>query len=189
MFLKSAKKDRVQTLWESAVRFHGKPCPLLALGVRVCDTALTKLNIADPEADRLVCVSEHDGCCVDAIQTGLHCTAGKKHLLYYKTGRLIFTVYDLVSGNSVRVCAQPELAETIRAQRPQDILLAPEAQLFYFEEAHPLTRHTLDKVSKACGANPEGIPSRPAGVQDSPDQFGSFDLPDNVLGRPARCRR
>ena len=189
MFLKNTKKGRIQSLWNDAVRFHGKPCPLLALGVRVCDTALTKLNIGEPEAGRLVCVSEHDGCCVDAIQTGLHCTAGKKHLLYYKTGRLIFTVYDLVSGNSVRVCAQPELAETIRSQRPQDILCAPEVKLFYFEEAHPLTRHTLDKVNRACGANPEGIPRRPAGVQDSPDQFGSFDLPDNVLGRPARRRR
>ena len=189
MFLKSAKKDRVQRLWERAVCFHGKPCPLLALGVRVCDTALTKLNIAEPEADRLVCVSEHDGCCVDAIQAGLHCTAGGKHLLYYKTGRLIFTVYDLVSGDSVRVCAQPGLAETVRTRRPQDILSAPEKQLFYFESAHPLTRHTLDKVSRACGANPEGIPSRPAGVQDSPDQFVSFDLPENVLGRPTRRRR
>lgn len=189
MLLKSPKMPRVRSLWDRAVRFHGKPCPMLALGVRVCDTALTRLQISEPEADRLVCVSEHDGCCVDAIQTGLHCTAGRKHLLYYKTGRLIFTVYDLKKGTSVRICARPELAETLRSRRPEELLAAPEETLFYFEEAHPLTRHTLDKVSRACGATPEGIPSRAAGVQDSPDQFDRFDLPDNGLARPSRRRR
>ena len=106
MFLRS----RIRRLWTDSLRFHGKPCTLLALGVRVCDTAMTHLGLSDPGWDRLVCVSEHDGCCVDAIQMGLHCTSGRKHLLYYKTGRLIFTVYDLESGASVRICALPELA-------------------------------------------------------------------------------
>lgn len=189
MLLLKFQSQRIHRLWADCVRFHGKPCPLLALGVRVCDTALTKLELTDPAPDRLICVSEHDGCCVDAIQIGLHCTAGKKHLLYYKTGRLIFTVYDLVSGRSVRVCAKPEIAATVRSRRPQDILSAPEEHLFYFEQAHPLTHHTLEKVRKACGASPEDVPNRPAGVQDCPDQFQKFDLPDNVLGRPARRRR
>ena len=70
MFLRS----RIRRLWTDSLRFHGKPCALLALGVRVCDTAMTHLGLSDPGWDRLVCVSEHDGCCVDAIQMGLHCT-------------------------------------------------------------------------------------------------------------------
>ena len=107
MFLRS----RIRRLWTDSLRFHGKPCTLLALGVRVCDTAMTHLGLSDPGLDRLVCVSEHDGCCVDAIQIGLHCTSGRKHLLYYKTGRLIFTVYDLESGASVRICTLPELTD------------------------------------------------------------------------------
>lgn len=64
MFLRS----RIRRLWTDSLRFHGKPCTLLALGVRVCDTAMTHLGLSDPGWDRLVCVSEHDGCCVDAIQ-------------------------------------------------------------------------------------------------------------------------
>ena len=118
MFLRS----RIRRLWTDSLRFHGKPCALLALGVRVCDTAMTHLGLSDPGWDRLVCVSEHDGCCVDAIQMGLHCTSGRKHLLYYKTGRLIFTVYDLESGASVRICALPELAEAIPTMTARQIL-------------------------------------------------------------------
>ena len=38
MFLRS----RIRRLWTDSLRFHGKPCALLALGVRVCDTALTR---------------------------------------------------------------------------------------------------------------------------------------------------
>ena len=94
MFLKRKTNHRIRKFWADSVRFHGKSCSILALGVRVCDTALNKLHLSAPEQERLVCVSEYVGCCTDAIQVCLHCTAGKKHLLYYKTGRLIFTIYD-----------------------------------------------------------------------------------------------
>lgn len=170
-FLSSRRKR----LWKDAVRFHGKACPLLALGVRVCDTALEKLGVEDPLPGRLVCVTEFDGCCVDAIQTGLHCTAGTKHLLYYKTGKLIFTVYDLESGLSVRLCSQDGLADTIRSREPGEILAAPEEKLFRFEQAHPLTPRTLQKVARTCYTPALAIPSRAPGVQDSPDQFRRFD--------------
>lgn len=76
----SDSHDRVHKLWEHCVRFHGKACSELALGVRACDTALTKLALREADTNRLVCVCENDGCCVDAIQVGLHCTTGKKHL-------------------------------------------------------------------------------------------------------------
>ena len=184
MFLRS----RIRRLWADSLRFHGKPCTLLALGVRVCDTAMTRLGLSDPGWDRLVCVSEHDGCCVDAIQIGLHCTSGRKHLLYYKTGRLIFTVYDLESGASVRICALPELTEAIPTMTARQILSAPEDALFCFEEAHPLTKRVLDKVHRACNAPAEDIPDRTSGVQDSPEQFQKFDLPDDSPRRSIRRR-
>ena len=163
--------DRIQTFWTNSVQFHGKPCSILALGVRVCDTALRKLKLTEAEPERLVCVSEYVGCCTDAIQVCLHCTAGKKHLLYYKTGRLIFTVYDLFSDNSVRICAKPEITEKLRSISSEQILSLPEEALFYFEDAHPLTQRTTKRVSKPCDAPPESVPYRDAGVQDSPEQF------------------
>ena len=125
---------------------------------------------------------------MDAIQIGLHCTSGRKHLLYYKTGRLIFTVYDLESGASVRICALPELAEAIPSMTAQQVLSAPEDALFYFEEAHPLTQRVLDKVHRACNAPAEDIPHRTSGVQDSPEQFQKFDLPDDSPRRSIRRR-
>lgn len=179
---------RIQTFWTDSVRFHGKPCAILALGVRVCDTALKRLGLACPEPERLVCVSEYVGCCTDAIQVCLHCTAGKKHLLYYKTGRLIFTVYDVKSGASARVCARAEITQTLRERSPEEILSLPEEQLFYFETAHPLNQRTLNRVRRACDAPTEGIPYRDSGVQDSPDQFRRFDLSDSGTGRLPRRR-
>lgn len=178
--------SRVQDIWKACIRFHGKPCSALALGVRVCDTALTKLTLNEAETDRLVCVSENDGCCVDAIQVGLHCTAGKKHLLFYKTGRLIFTVYDLVSGGSVRICTRPEISGRIRSMRPEEILALPEDKLFYFVDARPMTPRVEDKVRLACNAPNEDVPPRDSGVQDSPDPFGKFDLPSNSACRTSR---
>lgn len=178
--------SQIQKIWKESVKFHGKSCSTLALGVRVCDTALQKLDLKEPGTDRLVCVSEHDGCCVDAIQVGLHCTAGKKHLLFYKTGKLVFTVYDLVTGNSVRMCTKPRIAEAIRTIPASDILSMPEADLFFFEEARPMTQRVEDKVRLACNAPDEDVPSRDAGVQDSPEQFGKFDLPSNGACRTSR---
>ena len=170
--------SRVDAFWEAAQKFHGMACPLLALGVRVCDTALSTLQLEDPEPGRLVCVSEFDGCCVDAIQACLHCTTGTKHLLFYKTGKLIFNIYDLSTGNSVRMCALPQLADTIREANPQEILDAPLDTLFTFETAHPLTRRTLDKVTATCSSPDPSVPNRTSGVQDCPDQFRKFDMPN-----------
>lgn len=189
MLQKRAYNHRIQQFWANSVRFHGKSCAILALGVRVCDTALRKLQLSAPEPERLVCVSEYVGCCTDAIQVCLYCTAGKKHLLYYKTGRLIFTIYDLISGDSVRICARPEITGSLREQNPEDILTLPEDRLFYFEEALPLTERTLKRVRRDCDAPAEGVPYRDSGVQDSPDQFQKFDLSENGACRVARRRK
>ena len=167
--------DRLEQLYTDCVRFHGHGCPLLALGVRVCGTALEKLGLEDPAHGRLVCVTEFDGCCVDAIQIGLHCTAGTKHLLYYKTGKLIFTVYDLEAGTSVRIRSRKEIADTIRELSPENVLSMPEDALFTFERAHPLTSRTLAKVARTCTSPAPSVPSRTSGVQDCPDQFRAFD--------------
>lgn len=188
MIPQEERHGRIQSFWSDSVRFHGQECPLLALGVRVCDTALSRLELLEPAHDQLVCVCEYVGCTTDAIQIGLHCTSGKKHLLYYKTGRLTFTVYDLLRGRSVRICTKKEIEQSIRKLSWEEILTMDEEKLFRFEKAHPLTRKTLEKVSAACNAPQEGVPVRSAGVQDSPEQFRDYDAQDNGLGRAARRR-
>lgn len=178
--------NRIQTIWTESVRFHGKACASLALGVRVCDTALSHLGLEKAEPDRLVCVCENDGCCIDAIQIGLHCTAGRKRLLFYKTGRYTFTVYDPTGDGSIRILTRPEIASRIPVMKPEEILAAEEAQLFSFEPAHPLTQRVQDKVRMACGAPKEDVPPRDPGVQDGLDPFRKFDLPGSASTRTPR---
>ena len=117
---------------------------------------------------------------------GLGCTVGKKHLLFYKTGRLIFTIYDLVTGKSVRICTHPEIAGALSDMKPEQILRLSEEKLFYFEEARPMTTRVETKVRRGCNTPEEGIPPRCPGVQDCPDQFRQFDLPDNTGYRKSR---
>lgn len=171
------KKDRIQTLWRDAVAFHGESCQWLALGVRVCDTALTHLQIENPKPGRLVCVSEFTRCCPDAIQIGLRCTIGRRHMLFYKTGKLIFTVYDLNTGDSVRMLTRPEVTARMQALLPEEILSMPEWKLFTFEEARAMTQRVRLRVTRPCGFRDDRIPQREAGVQDSPDNFRKFDFP------------
>ena len=171
------KQNRVERIWKASLLLHGTPCGSRALGVRVCDTVLTRLGLETPEPNRLVCVTESDGCCVDALQVGLGCTMGKGHLLFYKTGMLVFTVYDLTGGGSVRLRTRGEVAERIHEMNPRELLSMPESALFTLEEARPMTPRVLRRVTTACNARGEQIPPRVPGLQDCPDTFRQFDEP------------
>lgn len=161
-------------LWNKSVAFHGRGCRDLAIGVRVCETVLDRFGL-DPETcrGRLVCVSESDGCAVDAIQTALGCTMGEKHLLFFNTGRLIFSVYDLQQEQSLRLCVRDRVSEG--AFSPEEILLMDRSDLFYFEEARPMTVRVRKKATRGCTGNREII-SRPMGsIHDSLEPFREFD--------------
>ena len=166
---------KTQKIWNTAVLFHGKPCSELALGVRVCTTALDHLHIESLSPNRLVCVSELEGCCVDAIQVGLQCTIGKKHLLFHRTGMPVFTVYDMETDASVRMRVHPEI--DIHALSPETVLRLSDSELFSFEIANPMTAKTRNKVLTECSAPLEEPPQRESGLQDSPDFFRNFDEP------------
>lgn len=169
------KNQKLAQIWERSVAFHGRPCRKLAIGARACVTALDHLGLETPERDQLVCVSESDACCIDAIQIGLGCTMGKKHLLFYRTGRMIFSVYDMKNNNSVRICTRDSVAEKLMTMQPEEILAAREEDLFYFETAHPLTEKVRNKVLQACNVGGEKIPEHFSGVQDSTERFRQFD--------------
>ena len=162
------------SLWEQSVAFHGRACRDLAIGVRVCDTVLNRLGLdTDSCRERLVCVSESDGCAVDAIQAGLGCTMGKKHLLFFNTGRLIFSVYDLESDRSLRLCVRDQVVEG--SFGPREILDMATEELFYFEEARPMTVRVRKKATRGCTGGMEAV-LRPMGsIHDSLEPFREFD--------------
>lgn len=166
-------EKRIAAIWKASVQFHGKECRHLAIGVRVCETALLRLRIDTLDRERLVCVSESDGCAVDAIQVGLGCSIGKKHLLFFNTGRLIFSVYDLKSDNSVRICVRPQIAESDVSI--EEILTMPEERLFYFEQARPMTEKVLRKVNRGCEYRGEESQKPLGSIHDSSEPFREFD--------------
>ena len=171
---KKTEAPRPNGLWERSLALHGRPCRDLAVGVRVCETALERLDL-DPETcrERLVCVSESDGCAVDAIQAGLGCTMGKKHLLFFNTGRLVFSVYDLETDRSIRLCVRDRVSDGLFS--PEEILAMKTEDLFFFEEARPMTLRVRKKATRGCTGGTEIAPRPMGSIHDSLEPFREFD--------------
>ena len=100
----SCKIDK--DLIDKTIDFHGHTCPGLAIGIRVSELAMQKLNITDigsPNvksagakaiARSIFCVVETDMCGVDAIQFLTDCTFGKGNLIHKDFGKAGFTFFD-----------------------------------------------------------------------------------------------
>ena len=59
----------IDHLWRESVRFHGHACPGLAIGCRMVFEAARELELGTKAKDEeLVCITETDACCVDAVQ-------------------------------------------------------------------------------------------------------------------------
>ena len=61
--------------------------------------------------EEIVCVTENDACCVDAIQVLLGCTYGKSNLIPYLRGKIAFSFYLRATGASVRLVLKNDLGE------------------------------------------------------------------------------
>lgn len=90
-------------LWNKCLEFHGHECPGLAIGYRAALYAQELLNIDFSKDEEIVCVSENDACCLDAIQVITGCTAGKGNLIFNIVGKIAFSFYDRKNNNSVRL--------------------------------------------------------------------------------------
>ncbi len=80
-----------QTPWDKCVDFHGHSCPGMAIGYRVSQEALKRLEIEPARDEELVAIVETDSCGVDAIQVLTGCTFGKGNLIYRDYGKNVFT--------------------------------------------------------------------------------------------------
>ncbi|MCX7769914.1 MAG: FmdE family protein [Proteobacteria bacterium] len=92
-----------RSLWERCIEFHGHSCPVLAIGYRAGEFALSRLGVRYSEDEEIVCVSENDACCVDAIQVITGCTLGKGNLIYHDRGKLAFTFFKRGSDKKFRI--------------------------------------------------------------------------------------
>ena len=97
----------IDYLWREAVRFHGHACPGLAIGCRMVFEAARELELGGKAKDEeLVCVTETDACCVDAVQALLGCTLGKGNLLLKLRGKAAMHFYARKLGKGLRLVWQ-----------------------------------------------------------------------------------
>ncbi len=110
--------------WEQCVAFHGHECSGLAIGYKAALLAREKLGLARARDEQLVCITECDACCNDAIQLMLGCTTGKGNLLFHMTGKFAFTFYSRRTGEGFRL-----VMNYYEGEDPAD------GERYYFESA------------------------------------------------------
>jgi formylmethanofuran dehydrogenase subunit E len=94
-------------LIEKTIGFHGHSCPGLAIGIRVSELALQKLEQSG--TNDLVAIVETDMCGVDAIQFLTGCTFGKGNLIHKDYGKMAFSFYDRSQNVGFRALLRPNI--------------------------------------------------------------------------------
>jgi formylmethanofuran dehydrogenase subunit E len=122
--------------WEKAVQFHGHECPGLAIGCRACEAAVYELGFKFSPDEEIVCVTENDACGVDAVQIITGCTFGKGNLIYRGTGKMAFSFFNRLNGQSLRVVLKPLPQGMEREERQHYILNCAVEDLFEFKQPH-----------------------------------------------------
>ena len=89
-----------KTTIDRTIEFHGHTCPGLAIGIRVSELAMERLNIT--QCTSPVCVAETDMCALDAVQFLTGCTYGKGNLVHRDYGKAAFTFFDRASQKGFR---------------------------------------------------------------------------------------
>lgn len=146
-------------LWKKAVEFHGHECPGLAIGYKVCEAAIKKLNIKFSMDEDIVCVTENDACGVDAVQVILGCSFGKGNLIYKGTGKHAFSFFNRTTGESVRIVLKPSSREMDRETRKTYLLNASIEELFDFKTPQfPLPERAKNFTTVQCESCGEGAP-------------------------------
>jgi formylmethanofuran dehydrogenase subunit E len=120
-------------LIERTIAFHGHSCPGLAIGIRVSELAMEKIDILN--AKNPVCVVETDMCGVDAIQFLTGCSFGKGNLIHKDYGKSAFTFYDRDAQRGIRAIFNDfARGEADRENRIKQLMQAELKDLFSTQE-------------------------------------------------------
>ncbi len=159
-----------KNLWDKCVSFHGHECPGLAIGFRAAQIAIERLGIdMSPSSDeKIVCVTENDACCVDAVQVITGCTIGKGNLIYRPTGKMAFSFFCRDSGKKIRIVLKPKSDPDIELEQWQKYLLeAPAEEAFFIKEPEfelpEYARLFSSVICEICG---ESAPEHMIRLQD-----------------------
>ena len=107
--------------YRQCAAFHGHTCMGLTLGYLAAKLALRILREERAVDEELVCITETDACCCDAIQVLTGCTFGKGNLIYRDIGKMAFTFVSRTTGEGIRVAMHPGVMD---ASEEENQLLA-----------------------------------------------------------------
>lgn len=103
--------------YQECARFHGHVCMGLTIGYLASKLAIKLLREKRAVDEELVCVTETDACCCDAIQVLTGCTFGKGNLIYRDIGKMAFTFASRTTGEGVRLVLRPEIRNVPEKER------------------------------------------------------------------------
>lgn len=143
-------------LWKRCVEFHGHECPGLAIGYKVCEAVKEKLNTEFSKDEEIVCVTENDACCVDAVQVLTGCSFGKGNIIYRGTGKMAFSFFKRSNGKKIRIVLKNQDNKCKdRKERMNYILNANIDELFEFKEPKfeipKKARLFANEICEICG--------------------------------------
>ncbi len=109
-----------QTL-NKIIEFHGHTCPGLAIGIRLSELAMEKLDIH--KATGKVCMAETDMCALDAVQFLTGCTFGKGNLVHRDYGKSGFTFFNRDQGTGFRALFREDFRNSYLQREEMGILM------------------------------------------------------------------
>lgn len=118
-------------LIDKTIDFHGHTCPGLAIGIRVSELAMQKIDMTG--AKPVVCVVETDMCGVDAIQFLTDCTFGKGNLIHRDFGKAGFTFFDRQENKGFRAVYVKQKKNLDKNAYTKEIMDADLSELFKIE--------------------------------------------------------
>ncbi|MFO7749298.1 MAG: FmdE family protein [Desulfobacteraceae bacterium] len=137
---------------DKTIEFHGHTCPGLAIGIRVSELAMERLDITETPSP--LCVVETDMCGVDAIQFLTGCTYGKGNLVHRDYGKSAFTFFDRTTSQGFRAVFRKDFPRSDDQKITiEEIMAADLDQLFTIDTiAEPPVRPARIMESIECSA-------------------------------------
>jgi len=108
----------LEGLLKSAEALHGHLCPMLALGVKAAQFALTELAGEGHGLPEVAAVVEGLSCFVDGVQLVTGCTLGNGGLVVKDLGKTAVTVARRADGAALRLAVLPDFREGLFARYP-----------------------------------------------------------------------
>jgi formylmethanofuran dehydrogenase subunit E len=103
--------DKIQQRddYQACANFHGHVCMGLTIGYLASKLAIKLLKEKRAADEELICITETDACCCDAIQVLTGCTFGKGNLIYRDIGKMAFTFGSRSTGEGVRLVLRADI--------------------------------------------------------------------------------